>query len=104
MKADYKGFVLHTKEWDRLGIPYGFNELIEIAEKYNTPIPINIQLRFPYFNVLDRIAFMWRNAENFYLETGSGWQKDRLFKIQKSLNLNEWQTKEIEELCYLMGV
>jgi hypothetical protein len=102
--VDYKGFCLHVKEWDRFGIPYGLNELIEIAEKYNTPIPIDIQLRFHYFKVLDRIAKMWRNAENYYLETGSGWQKDKMYKIQKSLNLNEWQTKEIEEICYSMGV
>ena len=38
-KVDYKGFCLHIKEYDKLGIPYGINDLIRLARKYNTPIP-----------------------------------------------------------------
>jgi len=38
-KVDYKGFCLHLKEYDRLNIAYGMNDLIRLAKKYNTPIP-----------------------------------------------------------------
>mgnify|MGYP006277247427 CR=1 FL=1 len=35
---DYKGFVEHVNEWDRLGINYGLSDLRYLAKKYNTPI------------------------------------------------------------------
>ena len=38
-KPNYKGFVLHTEEWDKHGIAYGINDLIDLSHKYNTPIP-----------------------------------------------------------------
>jgi len=37
--VDYKGFVLHVRAWDKLGIPWGLNDLRELARKYHTPIP-----------------------------------------------------------------
>jgi len=37
---DYKGFVEHLIEYDDNGIPWGFSDLIRLANKYNTPIPI----------------------------------------------------------------
>jgi hypothetical protein len=40
---DYKGFCLHLKEYDRLGIAYSIGDLIRLAKKYNTPIPKNIR-------------------------------------------------------------
>ena len=40
MEPDYKGFVLHIREWDAHGIPWGSRELVELAKKYNTPIKI----------------------------------------------------------------
>jgi hypothetical protein len=38
-RADYKGFCLHLKEYDRLGIGYGLNDLRRLARKYNCSIP-----------------------------------------------------------------
>lgn len=55
-------------------------------------------------NDLERLAMLWRYAEDYYLETRSGWQKDRLYRFQKSLNLTENETKEIEEICYSIGI
>jgi hypothetical protein len=40
-EPDYKGFGEHVAEWDEKGIPYGNKELVELAKKYNTPIPTN---------------------------------------------------------------
>ena len=37
-KPDYKGFVLHIREWERIGISYGVKELRELASKYDCPI------------------------------------------------------------------
>ena len=53
---------------------------------------------------IEKLAYLWRYAENYYLHTGSSWQKDRLFKIQKKLQLSEIQTKELEDICWSMGV
>ena len=39
---DYKGFVLHVREWNKIGIPYGISDLIRLAKRYGTPIPKNI--------------------------------------------------------------
>jgi len=41
-KEDYEGFVKHTMEWDKYGIPYGLSDLKLLARKYNTPIPKTI--------------------------------------------------------------
>lgn len=38
-RVNYKGFCLHIKEWDKLGIPWGLNDLRELARKYHCPIP-----------------------------------------------------------------
>lgn len=38
-KLDYKGFGEHLQEWDAIGVPYGTKELLELAEKYGTPVP-----------------------------------------------------------------
>ena len=38
-RPDYKGFVLHLREWKKFGIPYSIGDLIQLAKKYNTPIP-----------------------------------------------------------------
>jgi len=38
-RSNYKAFVLHLREWKKLEISYGINDLIELAEKYNCPIP-----------------------------------------------------------------
>jgi hypothetical protein len=39
-KPDYKGFMEHVLEYDDKMIPYGTSDLIGLAKKYNTPIPI----------------------------------------------------------------
>jgi hypothetical protein len=39
LKPDYKGFVLHMKEYDKVGAPVGVSDLIRISRLYNTPIP-----------------------------------------------------------------
>lgn len=39
MKADYKGFVMHYREWCDAGIPVGMSDLRSLASKYNTPVP-----------------------------------------------------------------
>ena len=44
-KADYKGFCLHLKEYDKFNIAYGINDLIRLAKKYNTPIPKQFRRR-----------------------------------------------------------
>jgi len=36
---DYEGFVTHLREWEAKGIPWGHNDLVELAKKYNTPVP-----------------------------------------------------------------
>jgi hypothetical protein len=38
-KPDYEGFCLHVVEWEKLGIPHSLSDMIELAKKYNTPIP-----------------------------------------------------------------
>lgn len=38
-KVNYKGFILHLKAYNKLGIPYGLNDLRRLARKYNCPIP-----------------------------------------------------------------
>jgi hypothetical protein len=53
---------------------------------------------------IDKLADLWRQAENYYIATGSGWQKDRLCRFQKSLKLSEKQINELEEICYSMGI
>ena len=104
MKADYEGYCKHKEIWDKHNVAYSLYDCVELAEKYNCPIPIDIQLRFARFKVLDRLAYLWRYAENYYIETHSGWQKDRLYRIQKSLKLNEEQQQYLEDLCYSMGI
>jgi sialic acid synthase SpsE len=104
MKADYEGYCKHKEFWDKHNVAYSLHDCVELAKKYNCPVPINIQVRFARFKILDRLAYLWRRAENYYLETQSGWQKDRLYKIQKALELNEEQTKYLEDLCYSMGI
>jgi hypothetical protein len=39
-KPDYEGFVEHIQEWERLGLPYDLSDLIRLAKKYGTPIPL----------------------------------------------------------------
>jgi len=43
--------------------------------------------------LIERLAYMWRTAENYYLLYNSGWQKDRLFRLQRKLNLTEGEIK-----------
>jgi hypothetical protein len=38
-RVDYRGFCLHIKEYDKLGITYGLNDLRRLARIYNCPIP-----------------------------------------------------------------
>jgi hypothetical protein len=38
-KPDYEGFCLHLEEWEKIGIPHSLSDMIELAKKYNTPIP-----------------------------------------------------------------
>ncbi|MBA7474951.1 hypothetical protein ES707_10314 [subsurface metagenome] len=39
-ESDYKSFCEHVEEWNRIGIPYGISDLMRIARRYGTPIPI----------------------------------------------------------------
>jgi sialic acid synthase SpsE len=95
MKADYEGYCKYKEFWDKNNVAYSLHDCIELAKKY---------IRYAEFKILDRLAYLWRKAENYYLETQSGWQKDRLYKIQKALELNKEQTKYLEDLCYSMGI
>ena len=54
--------------------------------------------------LIERLAYMWRTAENYYLLYNSGWQKDRLFRLQRKLNLTEGEIKELEDICWSMGI
>jgi len=38
-KSPEQKFVEHIWEWDEHGIPYGMNDLRELARKYGTKIP-----------------------------------------------------------------
>ena len=38
-KYTYKDFVLHVKEWNKNGIPWGLSDLRDLAIKYGMPIP-----------------------------------------------------------------
>lgn len=104
MKANYKEFCQHKEMWDKNNVAYSLHDLTELAMQYHCPIPIKIQLRYAEFKVLNRLAYLWRYAENYYLETRSGWQKERLYRIQKALDLNEEQQIYLEDLCSSMGV
>ena len=42
-KADYRGFILHIWEWNKIGIPVGISDMKELAKKYNCPIPKDIR-------------------------------------------------------------
>jgi len=39
-RSDYEGFLAHVKVWDKIGIAYGFNDLLKIAKAYNIKTPI----------------------------------------------------------------
>jgi hypothetical protein len=104
MKADYEGYCKHKEFWDKHNVCYSLHDLTELAQKYHCPIPIDIQVRYAEFEVLERLSYLWRRAENYYLETGSDWQKYRLRRIQDSLNLTEEQTQYLEDLCFSMGI
>lgn len=39
LRPDYAAFGKQVEAWDEAGIPYGRKELVELAKKYNTPIP-----------------------------------------------------------------
>jgi hypothetical protein len=41
-EKNYQKFVKHVNQWKKLGIPYGINDLRELAKKYDTPIPVKI--------------------------------------------------------------
>ena len=55
-------------------------------------------------NAILRLSYLWRSAEDYYLETRSGWQKDRLYRFQKSLGLTLKEKQHLENLCTSMGV
>jgi hypothetical protein len=38
-ESNYEKFVMHVKEWDETGIPYGRSDLVNLAKLYDTPIP-----------------------------------------------------------------
>ena len=104
MKANYKGFVKHIESWDDFGVCYSLKDLIQLAEKYNTPIPVKIKLlKFPE-KTIERLAYLWRKAENYYLDTDSDWQKERLRKIQNNLELNDEHLQILTEYCDSYGI
>jgi len=47
MKPDYKAFVLHVREWNKEGIPYGISDLIRLARRYGTPVPNSVNNPLP---------------------------------------------------------
>jgi len=53
-RPDYRGFMLHLKDLDKYGIAYGINDLIELANKYRTPIPRFIGRRTPKLLMVKR--------------------------------------------------
>jgi hypothetical protein len=36
--CNFKEFTKHIDEWNKLGIPYGYSELVKLAMKYDVPI------------------------------------------------------------------
>lgn len=38
-KSPYEKFYEHVEEWEKNGIPYGTNDLIRIAKRYDCEIP-----------------------------------------------------------------
>lgn len=44
-KADYKGFCKHIEGYEKLGIPWGLNDLRRLAKQYNVPIPKEYRLK-----------------------------------------------------------
>jgi hypothetical protein len=40
IRPNYKAFIEHLTEYAYNGIPVGMSDLIRLAKKYNTPIPI----------------------------------------------------------------
>ena len=106
MKANYKKFGEYFADLDELGIGYSLKDMVRKAWECHTPIPIDIQLMLDAgkFKVLERLAYMWRRAENYYLKTMSDWQKQRVAKIQAHLKLNQEQTMKLQSICNSMGV
>jgi len=100
-KPDYEGFEKHQMERDRLGIPHSLNDLIELAFQYHCPIPRNIidAGRVRRDDLINRLVYKWRRAENLYLETGNDSLKERTRKIQNRLYLNCHEIKLLEKLC-----
>lgn len=45
---DYKGFCEHYQEYVEFGIPIGIRDLVELADRYNCPIP-NFKNGKPFF-------------------------------------------------------
>jgi hypothetical protein len=43
IKPNFKGFVKHVREWDKHNVCYSRKDMIELAKKYNTPLPKNFR-------------------------------------------------------------
>ena len=54
--------------------------------------------------LIEKIANMWRGAENVYLETEDDTEKFKVLKFQAEQNLTEEELKEIINICKSMGV
>ena len=36
---DYAGFQFHVETWEKIGLPYGYKDLVRISEAYNIEPP-----------------------------------------------------------------
>jgi hypothetical protein len=90
-KPDYKGYVLYQQEINKLGIPQSCNDLLELYIKFHIPFPKDAiqDGRVRRDDLINRLAFKWREAENHYLETEGN----------DSLKLKLINTKKIVETC-----
>lgn len=56
------------------------------------------------FNKIEKLASMWRKAEDNFQETEDDKQKLEVLEYQKKLNLTTSEEKELNDILQSMGV
>lgn len=46
LPPDYRRFVEHLWEYERIGVPVGFSDLVRLAKQYRTPIPRQVDKKY----------------------------------------------------------
>lgn len=54
--------------------------------------------------LIEKLAFMWRKAENRYLETDDDLEKWKVKEYQDTLKLTDEEIEELNSICCSMGV